>query len=76
MRGDVCQVDVDGLGLHDYRDIIKHPMDLGTIQKRLKPGVTRGWGTTHYKSTTDVLRDVERVWFNCREYNEEGDPVW
>ena len=25
-------VDVDGLGLHDYLDIIKHPMDLGTIK--------------------------------------------
>lgn len=25
-------VDVDALGLHDYHDIIKHPMDLSTIK--------------------------------------------
>lgn len=25
-------VDVDALGLHDYRDIIKYPMDLGTVK--------------------------------------------
>lgn len=25
-------VDVEALGLHDYRDIIKHPMDLSTIK--------------------------------------------
>ena len=25
-------VDVQGLGLHDYLDIIKQPMDLGTIK--------------------------------------------
>lgn len=25
-------VDVDMLGLHDYHDIIKHPMDLATVK--------------------------------------------
>lgn len=29
-------VDVETLGLHDYHDIIKHPMDLTTIKVRLK----------------------------------------
>lgn len=28
-------VDVKTLGLHDYHDIIKHPMDLGTIKVSL-----------------------------------------
>lgn len=29
-------VDVETLGLHDYHDIIKHPMDLTTIKVRVK----------------------------------------
>lgn len=28
-------VDVDALGLHDYHDIIKHPMDLSTIKVKI-----------------------------------------
>eukprot|EP00891_Asterochloris_glomerata_P005328 jgi/Astpho2/5328/gw1.00075.133.1_t len=44
-------------------------MDLGTIQKRLAPGPKQGWGTLHYKSTAEVLRDTQLVWANCRRYN-------
>lgn len=33
-------VDVEALGLHDYCDIIKHPMDLSTI--KVSPGL-QGW---------------------------------
>lgn len=29
-------VDVDALGLHDYHDIIKHPMDLSTIKVKMQ----------------------------------------
>lgn len=31
-------VDVDALGLHDYHDIIKHPMDLSTIKVSCSDG--------------------------------------
>lgn len=36
-------VDVDALGLHDYHDIIKHPMDLSTIKVCWKTAWLR-WG--------------------------------
>lgn len=34
-------VDVQALGLHDYHDIIKHPMDLSTIKVSLLGMVTK-----------------------------------
>ena len=53
-----------GLGLKDYNDIIKTPMDLGTIRKNLK--------ANKYKNIEDMLADVQLVWDNCKEYNAEG----
>ena len=69
------QVDPVALELDDYFDVIKQPMDLGTIQKRLAPGPKQGWGTLHYKSTAEVLRDTQLVWANCRRYNDASDPI-
>ncbi|KAJ7427388.1 bromodomain-containing protein 4-like protein [Willisornis vidua] len=37
-------VDVEALGLHDYCDIIKHPMDLSTIKVSSAPGHGVGLG--------------------------------
>lgn len=31
-------MDVEGLGLTNYRQVIRTPMDLGTIRNRLAPG--------------------------------------
>lgn len=35
-------VDVEALGLHDYCDIIKHPMDMSTI--KVSGCTPRRWG--------------------------------
>ena len=43
-------VDLDELGLPDYFDIIKKPMDLGTIQKKIDGG--------SYHNLTDFCNDV------------------
>ncbi|CAI9752966.1 unnamed protein product [Fraxinus pennsylvanica] len=43
-------VDVKGLGLHDYYQIIKSPMDLGTVKFRLKRIV--------YESSVDFAAEV------------------
>jgi len=29
------RVDAESLGLHDYYEMIKHPMDLGTMKKKM-----------------------------------------
>eukprot|EP00644_Phytophthora_capsici_P018256 jgi/Phyca11/127367/e_gw1.68.213.1 len=45
----------------DYFDIIKCPMDLGTIKKRLE--------NEHYNSVEAFAGDVRLVFENCIAYN-------
>ncbi|KAL3131033.1 hypothetical protein ABBQ38_000352 [Trebouxia sp. C0009 RCD-2024] len=62
-------VDASALGLHDYHQVIRRPMDLGTIKK----GLMADEGA--YSSSAEVLKDVQQVWTNCRTYNDEDDPI-
>jgi len=55
------------LGLDDYFDIIKKPMDLGTIQKKLDGG--------SYHSFDDFRSDVRLTFENAMKYNEERTVV-
>jgi len=63
-----CPVDPVELGLPDYFDIIKKPMDLGTVQKRLENG--------HYHSIEEFQGDVNRTFDNAMTYNENGSVVY
>ncbi|CBJ32764.1 conserved unknown protein [Ectocarpus siliculosus] len=47
-----------------YHKVIKTPMDLGTILKKIKGG--------GYPSFGDFDRDLKLMWQNCRTYNGEG----
>ena len=60
-------VDAVKLGLHDYHTIIKHPMDLGTVNGRLKASA--------YKSPDELYADVDLVWSNAMTYNPPGHDV-
>ncbi|KAH0781369.1 hypothetical protein KY290_000967 [Solanum tuberosum] len=60
-------VNVEGLGLHDYHAIIKHPMDLGTIKARLSQNL--------YKSPREFAEDVRLVFRNAMIYNPKGHDV-
>ncbi|KAK4420403.1 Transcription factor GTE4 [Sesamum alatum] len=60
-------VNAKALGLVDYHDIIKHPMDLGTIKTRL----SQNW----YKSPRDFAEDVRLVFHNAMTYNPKGQDV-
>ncbi|KAA8526313.1 hypothetical protein F0562_008484 [Nyssa sinensis] len=60
-------VDAKGLGLHDYFDIIKHPMDLGTVKSRLD----KNW----YKSPREFAEDVRLTFHNAMAYNPKGQDV-
>lgn len=60
-------VDAVALGLTDYHDIIKKPMDLGTVKKKLDAGL--------YKSAEAFMAEVELVFQNCYKYNAAGSDV-
>ncbi|KAK7335455.1 hypothetical protein VNO80_27303 [Phaseolus coccineus] len=60
-------VDVEGLGLHDYFDIIPHPMDLGAVKSRLNKNL--------YKSPKEFAEDVRLTFRNAMTYNPKGQDV-
>ncbi|RDW73791.1 hypothetical protein BP5796_07233 [Coleophoma crateriformis] len=47
----------------DYYNIIKQPMDLGTMTKKLK--------TLAYKSKAEFVADLDLIWGNCLKYNAD-----
>lgn len=50
-----------------YRKIIRWPMDLSTIKKKLIDG--------QYKSREDFCSDVRLIFKNCEIFNEDDSPV-
>ncbi|KAI3457155.1 hypothetical protein Pfo_013818 [Paulownia fortunei] len=61
-------VDAVALGLHDYFEIIKKPMDLGTVKDRL----TQNW----YKSPEEFAEDVRLTFRNAMTYNPKEQDVY
>ncbi|KAF4961905.1 hypothetical protein FSARC_9981 [Fusarium sarcochroum] len=47
----------------EYYNIIKNPMDLGSMTKKLK--------SLTYKSKADFVVDLNLIWDNCLRYNQE-----
>ncbi|GAB4846549.1 hypothetical protein Ancab_025554 [Ancistrocladus abbreviatus] len=60
-------VDVKSLGLIDYFEIIKQPMDLGTVKNKLN----KNW----YKSPKEFAEDVRLTFRNAMTYNPKGQDV-
>jgi len=60
-------VDYKTLGLDDYPLIVKKPMDLSSVKKKLKQN--------KYSSIGDVLTDLGLIWENCRAYNVIDSPI-
>lgn len=48
--------------LQDYHKIIKIPMDLGTIKKRLE--------NNFYRSASECMQDFNTMFTNCYIYNK------
>jgi len=54
-------VDVKDLGLDDYFDIIKKPMDLGTAKEKMK--------RSEYRTPAEFAADIRLIFTNCYKYN-------
>ncbi|KAG6609253.1 Transcription initiation factor TFIID [Phytophthora cinnamomi] len=55
-------------GLYDYLQVVKEPMDLGTIRSKL--------GKNEYKKPAEFARDMRLVWDNCKLYNQDGSDLY
>jgi hypothetical protein len=55
-------------GLTDYPNIVKRPMDLGTVKKNMEEG--------KYETVEEVARDIRQVWTNCMAYNQDGSEYY
>ena len=58
-------VDWKKLNLPTYPDIVKHPMDLSTIKKKLQK--------KEYFSAKECIADIALVWRNCQTFNRDQD---
>ncbi|XP_049629593.1 bromodomain-containing protein 3 [Suncus etruscus] len=60
-------VDAVKLNLPDYHKIIKNPMDMGTIKKRLE--------NSYYWSASECMQDFNTMFTNCYIYNKPADDI-
>ncbi|KAL9161873.1 hypothetical protein ABFS82_07G049700 [Erythranthe guttata] len=63
-------VDVIGLGLHDYYQVIEKPMDFSTIKSKMEAKDGTG-----YKNVREICSDVRLIFKNAMKYNDERDDV-
>lgn len=60
-------MDAELLGLHDYFDIIKKPMDLGTVKQKMDGRA--------YRNAAEFAADVRLIFTNCYKYNPPDHDV-
>uniref|UniRef100_UPI00358FDFD2 bromodomain-containing protein 2-like n=1 Tax=Myxine glutinosa TaxID=7769 RepID=UPI00358FDFD2 len=60
-------VDASTLGLHDYHEIVKQPMDLSTIKRKMDG--------REYRDTQEFAADMRLMFSNCYRYNPPDHDV-
>ena len=55
------------MGLTDYLEVVKFPMDLQTVNRRLKE--------ERYVNVEEMLDDMQLIWDNCKSYNPEASWI-
>ncbi|CDW80938.1 bromodomain containing protein [Stylonychia lemnae] len=56
------------LGLDDYPQIIKKPMDFSTVKKGLAKG--------KYNTYDELFAEIQLIWDNCKTYNVAGSDIY
>jgi len=60
-------VETVALGLSDYFDIIRQPMDLGTVKTKME--------AREYATAQEFCNDVRLIFLNCYRYNQPDTDV-
>lgn len=63
----LAPVDPVALNIPHYRQVVKHPMDLGTMSQKLKQG--------QYARAGEFKKDFDLMVSNCLAFNPPGNPV-
>lgn len=61
-------VDPVALNIPTYHSVIKKPMDLSTIQSKLRTG--------QYENSKEFEADIRLMFKNCYKFNLPGDPIY
>lgn len=61
-------VDPIALNIPEYPEIVKNPMDLGTVEKKILK--------REYKNLTEFTSDVKRIWDNSFSFNKPGTRIY
>lgn len=61
-------VDTDELNIPDYYNVVKNPMDLGTVKRKLD--------NCEYQMGDEALTDIRLVFDNCFLYNKPQDDIY
>lgn len=64
----LAPVDPIAQGCPDYPTIVKEPMDLSTVEKKLRNGL--------YPTPQLFAIDVRKIWANAILYNPKNNPVY
>uniref|UniRef100_A0A7E4V2X9 Bromodomain-containing protein 2 n=1 Tax=Panagrellus redivivus TaxID=6233 RepID=A0A7E4V2X9_PANRE len=60
-------VDTISLPISNYHDIVKRPMDLTTVENRIKH--------QYYLCGAECIRDIDQIWINCYQFNDPLQDV-
>ncbi|XP_060697667.1 bromodomain-containing protein 3-like isoform X3 [Hemiscyllium ocellatum] len=60
-------VDAEALELHDYHEIIRHPMDLSSVKKKMD--------SRDYQDPQGFAADIRLMFSNCYKYNPPDHEV-
>jgi hypothetical protein len=63
--------------LTDYYQIIKYPVSLKSVQKKVRGQVGRGppTGVTEFQSWGSFEHEMNFIWDNAWEYNEDDSDI-
>lgn len=61
-------VDWRALELFDYPKIVRKPMDLGTVKRKLDKH--------QYEDIEECAQDIRLIWNNCKTYNADGSDFY